>query len=237
MSKKKPEKKVSKKGTRFEDNLKEIDEEIAKKRGKWNLKSLTWLDYEDVSQIIRFHIFKKWHLYNPEKRLRPWVRTIISNQIKNLIRNNYSNFVKPCSKCAAAKGDNGCEIYKTQSGDCPLYRNWEKNKKTGMHAKMPLPLENHSQEVYVLKNTQAFDIERSSLNLHKKMKEVLKPNEWKVYEQLYIKFKDEDEVAKLVGYKTSEKNRTPGYKQIKNIKKKIIEKARQLIKDDEIDIY
>ena len=165
-------KKGIKKGTRFEDNLKEIDEEIAKKRGKWNLKSLTWLDYEDVSQIIRFHIFKKWHLYNPEKKLKPWVRTIISNQIKNLIRNNYSNFVKPCAKCAAAKGDNQCEIYGKQSGDCPLYRNWEKNKKSGMHAKMPVPLENHSQEVYILRNNPSFDIERSSRNLHIKMKEL-----------------------------------------------------------------
>ena len=69
------------------------------------------------------------------------------------------------------------------------------------------------------------------------MKEILKPNEWKVYKHLYIDFKDEEDVAKLVGYKTSEKNRIPGYKQIKNIKKKIIAKAKQIIENDEIDIY
>ena len=34
------------------------------------------------------------------------------------------------------------------------------------------------------------------------------------------------EVAKLMGYRTTEKNRTPGYKQIKNIKKSIINKFR-----------
>ena len=44
-------------GKRFEDCLGEIDEEISKKRGKWNLKALPWIDYDDVSQIIRFHIF------------------------------------------------------------------------------------------------------------------------------------------------------------------------------------
>ena len=118
--------KKRKKVVTFEDSLAEINEEISKKRGKWNLKALAWMDYEDVAQIIRFHIFKKWHLYNPDKKLRPWVRTIISNQIKNLIRNNYTNFVKPCAKCAAAIGDNGCEIYKVQSSECPLYKNWGK---------------------------------------------------------------------------------------------------------------
>lgn len=37
------------------------------------------------------------------------------------------------------------------------------------------------------------------------MRQVLKPLEWKVYEALYIKNLTEEETAKLVGYKTSEK--------------------------------
>jgi len=230
-------KKEKKKVIRFEDCLDEINEEISKKRGKWNLKAIAWMDYEDVSQIIRFHIFKKWHLYDPSKRLKPWIRTIISNQIKNLVRNNYSNFVKPCARCAAAVEETGCTIYKEQSSACPLYKNWEMNKKSGMHAKIPVPLENHSQEVYVLENNISFDIVRSARNLHKKMKEVLKNNEWRVYEHLYIKYKSEIETAELMGYKTTEKNRPPGYKQIKNIKKRIIQKAKDLIANDEIDIY
>lgn len=225
------------KGARYEDNLKEIDTEIAKKRGKWNLTSLGWMDYDDVAQILRFHIFRKWHLYNPEKYLRPWVRAIISNQIKNLIRNNYTNFVKPCNRCEAAIGENGCEIYKTQCNSCPLYKNWEKNKKEGLYARMPLSLENYSQEVYYVQNNPSFDIERSSENLHKKMQEILKPHEWKVYDLLYIQHKDEEEVAQIMGYKTTEKNRRPGYKHIKNITKKIIQKAKDCIKNDEIDIF
>ena len=58
------------------------------------------------------------------------------------------------------------------------------------------------------------------------MKTVLKAVEWKVYNYLYIQHKSEEEVAKLMNYKTSEKNRVPGYKQIKNIKKSIIEKVK-----------
>jgi hypothetical protein len=36
----------------------------------------------------------------------------------------------------------------------------------------------------------------------------------------------------MLGYKTSEKNRSPGYKQIKNIKKSIIEKAKEIVSED-----
>ncbi len=191
-----------------------------------------------MAQIIRFHIFKKWHLYDQSKKLRPWIRTIVTNQIKNLIRNNYTNFVKPCVKCAACLEETKCSIYGEQSGECPLFRNWEKNKKGSMYAKMPSSLENHSQEVYFLStNHPSIDVQRSSKNLHRKMEEILKPNEWKIYTHLYIEMKSETETAKLMGYKTSEANRSPGYKQIKNIKKKIIKKARELIENDEIDIY
>ena len=58
MKKKKPKKQSAKKGQKekgFEDCIDTIDEEIAKKRFKWNLTSLAWMDFEDVSQILRFH--------------------------------------------------------------------------------------------------------------------------------------------------------------------------------------
>ena len=76
--------------------------------------------------------------------------------------------------------------------------------------KMPLPLENHAQEVYVLSCNPSLDVERAAKKLHKKMEEVLKPHEWKIYSLLYIDFKEEVEVAKLMGYKTSEKKQKSG---------------------------
>ena len=68
----------------FEDSIGIIDEEILKRKAKWNLKILNWMDYEDVSQILRIHIFKKWHLYEPSKSLQPWLNRIISNQVLNV---------------------------------------------------------------------------------------------------------------------------------------------------------
>ena len=81
-----------KKKLKFEDCIESIDSEISKRRGRWNLTALSWMDFDDVAQIIRIHIFKKWHLYDQSKSLAPWINTLISNQIKNLIRNNYGNY-------------------------------------------------------------------------------------------------------------------------------------------------
>jgi len=238
VNKKKPKKRTTSKKPKsptFEDCIDVIDLEIKKRRSKWGLTALAWMDYDDVSQIIRIHIHKKWHLYDPSKNLLPWIRTIISNQLKNLIRNNYGNFMKPCARCAAAEGESGCTIYKTQCNDCPLFRNWERNKKSAYETKMPVPLENHFQEVYSISNSSSLNIEKTAGKIHLKMKENLKRNEWLIYKYLYIDNLSELETAKKMGYKTSEKNRSPGYKQIKNIKKKIIIKVKKVLENDEID--
>ena len=74
----------------------------------------------------------------------------------------------------------------------------------------------------------------NKLNL--KMKETLKPAEWKIYKALYIDNMSEEDAASLMGYKTNEKNRVPGYKQIKNVKKAIIQKVKKVISNGEIEI-
>ena len=219
----------------FEDSIDVINVEINKRKGKWNLTVLAWMDFQDVSQILRIHIFKKWDLYDSEKPLAPWINRIISNQIKNLIRNNYGNYARPCLRCAASESDSHCYIYKEQSSVCPLYANWEKTKKNAHDAKLPVSLEEHPQEIFTSVNSY-YDVERTALRLHEKMQTVLKPVEWKVYNYLYIEHKSEEEVAKLMNYKTTEKNRVPGYKQIKNIKKSIIQKVKKVLEKGEIDL-
>jgi DNA-directed RNA polymerase specialized sigma24 family protein len=221
---------------RFEDYIYQINSEIFKRRNKWSLTALAWLDFDDVAQIIRIHIHKKWKLYDPRKPLVPWVNRIISNQIKNLIRNNYGNFARPCLKCAASEGADYCSIYVKQCSKCPLYAHWEKTKKWAHDTKLPVALENCTREVGNMICNQ-MDIEGASRRLHDKMQKVLKPNEWIIYKYLYIDHLEEDKVAKLMGYRTSEKNRQPGYKQIKNIKKSIILKAKKLLERGEVDIY
>jgi hypothetical protein len=83
---------------------------------------------------------------------------------------------------------------------------------------------------------QNLDLEATAKNIHNKMHKVLKPIEWKIYKYLYIEAKNEDQVAKLMGYRTSEKNRSAGYKQIKNLKKSIILKVKKHLYNGDIDL-
>ena len=173
-----PKKKAQEK--KFEDCIDVIDQEISKRRNKWTLTSIAWMDFDDISQILKIHIYKKWHLYDNSKPLAPWLNRIISNQLKNLIRNNYSNYCKPCLKCAAAEPDSACSIYGNQDDRCPLYKSWLLKKKSAYDVKMALPLEKHREQVNEVEVSPA-DIELGILKLKKKLKEILKPNEWIVY--------------------------------------------------------
>jgi hypothetical protein len=134
-------------------------------------------------------------------------------------------------KCAAAESESLCYIYGTQNSSCPLFAQWEKTKKAAYLTKLPSPLESVEHETENME-LQEFDFDTILKRLNKQLKKKLKVNEWIVYENLYLKNKTEQEVAKILGYKTSEKNRSPGYKQIKNIKKSIIEKAKEIVSDN-----
>lgn len=227
-------KKIKKKKIDFEDSIGIISEEINKRKGKWTLTSITWMDFEDISQILKIHIFKKWHLYDQSKPLLPWLNRIISNQLKNLVRNNYTNYCKPCVRCAAAESESACSIYGTQDSRCPLYERWVAKKKSAYDVKMALPLENHKSEIDN-RTEESMNIENAIIKMHNKLKKTLKHNEWVVYEGFYIKNKPEQEIAKELNFKTSEKNRCPGYKQIKNIQKSIINKAKKILEKDDVD--
>ena len=219
----------------FEDCIDIIDEEIRKRKSKWNLQSLAWMDFDDVSQIIKIHINNKWHLYDPKQPLRPWLNRIISNQLKNLIRNNYGNFTRPCLKCAAAEENEGCKLFKKQCIDCPLYEYWNKNKKDAQNLKIPVSMDYHSIEVRNLAYSSD-NFESNKNKLHKKMLSILKPLERTVYQYIYIEHKSDEEVAKIMNYTTSEQGRPPGYKHLKNIKKSIVEKVKKILEKGDVDI-
>lgn len=220
---------------KFEKNIDIINTEINKRKNKWTLSALSWIDFEDVSQIIRFHLFKKWELYDDSKPILPWINRIISNQIKNLIRNNYGNYARPCLKCAASTGDNGCRIYNEQCNDCPMFKNWAKNKKNAYDLKMAVSIEDHSFEINNQQESP-IDIQSAAKNLHFKMKQILKPIEWRVYELLYINNKTEEQVCKILSFKYDKKAKTAYNKQLRNIQKSIISKAKICLTNGEIDI-
>jgi hypothetical protein len=193
------------------------------------------MDYDDVSQIIRIHIFKKWDQYEQSRPIQPWLNTIITNQIRNLIRNVYSNYSRPCLKCGASIEPDKCSIYKEQCNTCPLFAHWQKRKEPATQIKIPVSMENHMNEVSQIFD-ETSDVFRHVEALHKKMKETLKPIEWQVYEGLFILGDDENAVATKLGYISNEAGRSPGYKQIRNIRKIIIDKAKKCLAKGEVDI-
>jgi len=217
----------------FEANFSLINQEIAKRKARWNLKIIPWMDFEDVSQIVRFHIYKKIHLYDRKQPLLPWINRIISNQIKNLIRDYYGNFSRPCLKCAASEGADGCAIYAKQSGECPLYKKWENTKKNAHDTKLPVSVENHVREVHQ-KNAEDVDVELSLSKLKDQVKNFLKPVEYKVFMSLYVDNNSEEKTANLLGYQRTDKN--SGVKNVKLINKSLVSKIKMNIYNGNIDI-
>lgn len=233
---------MANKKTTYEDQQDIIEEELKKRQSKWFLNSLSWIDFDDVKQIIRMHVHKKWHLWDQSRPLRPWLNRTISNQLKNILRNYYSNFAKPCLNCPfnqsgiTEEGEAGlCGFTesKMQCSECPLYAKWEKTKKSAYQVKIPVALENHSHEVKA-HNFNSFELDEAAKKLNEQMKKYLTDKNYQIYKMLFIKNMTDEEVAKKLGYKTSEKNRKAGYKQIKNLKKKFKEQAEKILKTKDI---
>ncbi len=198
------------------------------------------MDFDDVIQIISSHIYVKWDKYDPAQPLKPWLNKIISNQLKNILRNNYSNFVRPCLSCPFNLSGDGvdessCSFTKSgaQDSSCPLFKKWEKTKKAAYDIKLPLSIDSEAAEhkEIVAKNSEIVEAEQ---RLHIEMKDALPERQYMIYKMLFIDYLSEEEVAARMGYKTSETGRKAGYKQIKNLKKQFKEKAKKLIQTKDI---
>ncbi len=225
---------------KYEDRIEDINAEIKKRKNKWFLDSIPWISFEDVEQIIRVHIYQKWDQWDQKRDLKPWINKIITNQFKNILRNYYLNFAKPCSSCpfdSSASGDNLCSFTKSgvQDSSCPLYAKWTKSKKNAHDVKIPLRLDAQEYESNAFKG-ESFQVDRAVQQIDGHLREQLSEKHYEIYNMLFVQNMSEDEVAKKLGYKTSEKGRTAGYKQLKNMRKFFKEKVLKIIKDKDIII-
>ena len=220
----------------FDSQRDALEELLKKYRPKWQLSALAWIDYDDVCQIIRFHIYKKWHLWDQRRPFKPWASMIISNQIKNLIRNNYSSFAKPCLRCPHNMGATTCDWTKSREQDesCPLFSKWRKKKERAFNIKLPLALEEEvGQGTTSLRDFVDYD--KASKRLHQLVMEQLNDKHKKIYFLLYVEHIDENEVAERFAFKAdAAKRKKPRYKQIANLKKKFYNIALKIMKDHDI---
>ena len=154
----------------------------------------------------------------------------------NMLRNYYSNFSRPCLKCKYNLGDNACQLYGIQSGDCKDFSKWEKGKKTAHDLKFPISIStpihkdgNATIENLIINDKVFVNIEQKIPEFHDIMHKNLNNIEWKVYDYMFVQGLDEEEVAKKMGYKLSLKEGRPSYRQITKIKASILKKARKLV--------
>ena len=235
MTKKDNSKKDSPK--RFEDHIEIIEEAIRKQRSRWRLDCISWFDFEDVEQVIKLHIYNKWSMWDQERPLEPWINIIVTNQIRNLVRNHYGNYTKPCTTCEFNMGGDGCDYTpsRQQNRECGKYAKWEKTKKVAFDLKVAVTTENHMHEISCAPDKRiCYDTAIGKLNHY--MKLCLSSTHFKAYHMLFFEECSEEEVAEFMGYKTNEKKRKAGYRQVKNLKKSFMEKAAEIIKKEDIII-
>lgn len=220
----------------YNDNIHVIENILERNRRKWQLQAISWMDYDDVKQIIKIHIYKKWDLWDKKKGpIEPWINTVVGNQIRNLLRNNYQNYARPCLNCDNALGDVGCDITRSglQDESCPLYLTWTKKKRDGFNIKMPLPLESHAHEIKH-KNDNFLDIEQITKRIQAYMIGELTERQYTAFVMMFVDNHSDEEVAEYMGYRSSEKNRKAGYKQMKNLKDLFKKKILEIIEKHDI---
>lgn len=218
----------------YEDLYQVIDKELIKRKRNWFLSSVAWIDFDDVSQIIRAHIYNKWDHWDQKRPIKPWLNKIIANQMKNILRNHYSNYARPCLNCPFNNDAqmNLCSFTKSgnQDSSCPLYKKWESTKKHAYNVKITLSLDSHMHEIDGNSDHHLdLDIQETSVRLIKELKKILNERQFKAFNLLYVQNLPDEEVAIQMGFKSTEAGRKAGYKQIKNLKKVLKEKATKIL--------
>jgi hypothetical protein len=132
-------------------------------------------------------------------------------------------------------GGTSCERNRSgiQDNSCEEYADWEKRKKSAYDIKLAVTLENHTNEVYE-RQDMFIDIEKATIKISEEIKPHLTPKQYKAFRMLFIENNSEEKVANYLGYKTTEKKRSAGYKQIKNLKKIFQEKVKNILKTKDI---
>jgi hypothetical protein len=217
----------------FEDRIPEIQKEIQKRKNSWRLSTLS---FEDVSQQLLFHAFKKYHTYDENKsEFSHWINRLISNQLRNILRDNLGIFSRPCIMgCVHNLGDEFCDYTesKKQCSECPLYAKWEKKKKDHFNVAQSLPLSNHEQEVNS-KIDDFFDMEKAKAIIDVKIKQKLNNHEWQIYSLLFIQNKTSEEAQQILNLKYNKKDNTKtNYQQINKVKKRIIVIVKEIINEE-----
>lgn len=175
---------------RFDECFDEISREIEKKRSSWRLTSINWMDFDDAKAKILVHINNKWTLWDQEKPLVPWLRSIISRQLSNISRDIFYKFARPCLKCEFQTPNDGCSLFGKQCGECDKYLRWEKKKKDANAMNLASSYTNVNRPKFLETiehvSCEEIDYEKSISIIKGELKRRLEPDEYKAFEKCYF---------------------------------------------------
>lgn len=223
---------------KFEDCVSQIDIEISKRKGKWQLCALSYMDFEDVAQLLRLHIFKKWDLWDQEIPMFKWVNRVISNRMINIARDNYGHLAPPCNGCKHNLDAKHCSL--TVSGEkcaeCPLYKKWQARREVGYNIKLAASMDTEffSEKSISVSPESHLDYRGASERLNAAMEKELSCSEWKAYKLMFVDNLSDAAAAKKLNLKKGSENRQPGYRTIFILKARFLEIAKRLIEEQDI---
>lgn len=216
---------------RFEAHVTELQEIIGRRKSGW---TLTTFDWDDVAAILMERLWQQFSSYDAAKGpLENWANVLISNTIKNILRDNLYKWSKPCLTASPSGGmcrfnlaDNGCAYTpsKTKCSECRLYAKWQRKKESLYNIRASLPLDSHAQEV---QNSQAdfFDVAAAKSIIDEKIVKRLDAHDAKIYRLLFIENLSMEEVGKKMKYKASTNSN------VSQVLRKLVTKFKQMTKE------
>lgn len=213
----------------FHEKLPEIQNIVKMIVTKWNLAGIPYLDRNDVASEILTHVYQKLHLFDQTRPIGNWTNSVCNNFLKNLFRNHFYKYSRPCLNCPAFLGGSSCRIFGEVSTKCDLYAKWDGEKKQQHDVALPLSSEFHGNEINS-KPADSLDVEKIISELLPKLKAKLTPNEYFLFTKIHLENVSEKEA--LAGLKFV--NKTTGAAALKMFKNCIVEKVKQIIREEEI---
>lgn len=228
---------------KFEDISAELDSILKSKRSFWSLGAICHMDYDDVCQIIRIHIYKQFAKWDQNRSFSKWAKEVVNNQISNLKEKHYGKFAPPCRTCEFDLGGDRCEFTTCgmKTSECSKFAEWQQKKEEAYR----LVLATSADESYSedpggegrikIESNESPDYVSASARLHYLMQVDMTDKEKKIYRLLFIENRTDEFVARELGWKTTEKGKPPGYRRISGFKKTFKDKAKKILKD--LDIF
>ena len=220
-----------------------IEQILLRYRGKWNLDVIKFYEFEDFKQDVKLHIYLKFDKWNQEEPFEPWCSRVIRNQLINKKRNLFTNHNKPCSDCYFNGGGDSCTFTKSrlQNEECGEYKKWAKAKKNAYEIKRAKDIDTNVHEINKPDESN-IDYEKFIRAIRKEIdsrstdiKYKINLTTLKIFDMSYMEKLDDEDIAKKLGYKTNESNRSPGYRNISLHRKVIKEVAKELLKREDFD--